>query len=141
METLPPLFKMRNILGVVYDSPLVARILFDTGEIELRANEKQLTIFSKCYSTPCDIRTPIVKDLASGYSPEVALCNAGNSIINRVFEINRNVQEVNRRNELSLYRGVNEYLNRYFSGNNGSKKKANSSIEMVVEGEKVKVAV
>jgi hypothetical protein len=120
--------RMRAIRNVVYDSPLVARIILDNGEIELRASESRLDIYSKPYFPNGEIKH-IVKNI-SGCNPQEALNNAGNSIINRVRHLNDLVQEVEQRNKLRLYQGVNEYIGQYLGRTTRIKQEVPSAIQI-----------
>ena len=80
---------VNSVKRIVYDSPLVQRIIFDKGEIELKVSETELSIYSKSYSSNGEtkITKQIVKQLRKGYDPESALTRAKIDILQRVANL------------------------------------------------------
>ena len=99
---------VKHIRKIVYDSPLSLRIFFDQGEIVLNASGDELTAFTRPYSTSGEskITRKVVKKLAKGYDPKMALMKARNDIVQRVSNLEME----------ALNLGVQDYIARY-SGN------------------------
>ena len=101
-----PLYcKVNSIKNVAYDSPLVQRIIFENGEIELSVIGNELNISSKQYlgSNNSRVSHKIVKRIAEGYDSRKALYNAKNSIIKRVADLEMGIREINTNNALYDY--------------------------------------
>ncbi|VVB84073.1 Uncharacterised protein [uncultured archaeon] len=97
--------RLRTIQKIICDSPLVERIIFNAGEIELKASETELNIFSKVYLPNGESKTTYIlnKKLIPGYNPQQALKNAKNGIIQRVSDLEIQGRETNFGRDLMLY--------------------------------------
>jgi len=102
------LTKMESIRNIIYESPLITRIIFDKGEIELRVSETELNIYSKSYSPKgTKVNGRIKKKLIRGYNPEFALARARSDIVQRVFGLEMKARES------QLNQRVNNYARNY----------------------------
>lgn len=91
---------------IVYDSPLVNRIILQNGgEIHLEVTGNELICSSKRYSNSgnLELTHKIIKKLIPGYNPMKALENARKSIIQRVVDLVMEKREMNSRNEIENY--------------------------------------
>ena len=108
-----PLYsQVRSIKKIVYDSPLVQRIIFETGEIELNISGNQLNIYTKRYLPDGSLQITRNLPKAIGGNNAVDLLNrAKRDIVQRVTDLEM------RSRDKSLESSLGNYLNKYWSDN------------------------
>ena len=108
-----PLYsQVRSIKKIVYDSPLVQRIIFETGEIELNISGNQLNIYTKRYLPDGSLQITRNLPKAIGGNNAADLLNrAKRDIVQRVIDLEM------RSRDKSLESSLGNYLNKYWSDN------------------------
>ena len=115
-RTLPresPLYsQVRSIKKIIYDSPLVQRIIFEKGEIVLDASGNQLNIYTRQYlpNGTFQVTRQIPKNI--GGNNRVDLLNrAKRDIVQRVTDL-----EMKSRDQIIDFK-MNDYLNKHWAEN------------------------
>ena len=108
-----PLYsQVQSIKKVVYDSPLVQRILFEKGEIVLDVSGNQLDVYTRQYlpNGSSQITRHVSKNIGGNNRFDL-LNRAKNDIVQRVTDL-----EMKVRSNLINFK-VGEYLNNHWSEN------------------------
>ncbi|MEK6826937.1 MAG: hypothetical protein AABX99_00435 [Nanoarchaeota archaeon] len=108
-----PLYsRVDSIKKIVYDSPLVQRIVFEKGEIELNLSGNLLNIFTKLYAPDGSSQvTRYVPKYIGGNDAKQMLNRAREDIVQRVTDLEMR----NRDNEIDLE--VLEYIRKQKEAN------------------------
>ncbi len=108
-----PLYsQVRSIKKIVYDSPLVQRIIFETGEIELNISGNQLNIYTRQYlpNGTFQITRQVSKNIGGNNAADL-LNRAKKDIVQRVTDL-----EMKSRDK-SLESSLRNYLHKCWSDN------------------------
>ena len=108
-----PLYsQVRSIKKVVYDSPLVQRIIFEKGEIVLDGSGNQLNVYTRHYlpNGSSQITRHISKNIGGNNRFDL-LNRAKRDIVQRVTDL-----EMKARDNITNFK-VGEYLNKHWSEN------------------------
>ena len=112
-----PLYsQVRSIKKIVYDSPLVQRIIFETGEIELNISGNQLNIYTKRYLPDGSLQiTRNLPKVIGGNNAVDLLNRAKRDIVQRVTDLEM------RSRDAKIYQNIFEYFKKQIEINQKKK--------------------